>query len=130
MIDNFAGPYRFLSNFWPVPIQFEGMTYRSVEHAFQAAKTTDRVSRLMLMAAPTPEVARRIGSKIELRSDWEACRNDVLAGLLRQKFSLEPFRTYLLQTGDLELVDRESPNELGELLMQLRSEMRDTSLAG
>src|SRR5207247_1025063 len=35
-IDSFSGPYRFLSNFWPAEVEFEGIAYPSVEHAYQS----------------------------------------------------------------------------------------------
>ncbi len=38
IIDRFAGPYAFLSNFHPCRVTFYGMTFSSVEAAFQAAK--------------------------------------------------------------------------------------------
>jgi predicted NAD-dependent protein-ADP-ribosyltransferase YbiA (DUF1768 family) len=34
-IDKFEGEYRFLSNFYPQPVIFEGMLFPSVEHAYQ-----------------------------------------------------------------------------------------------
>lgn len=40
MISEFTGDYRFLSNFWPYDIPFEGTVFPSVEHAYQAAKVT------------------------------------------------------------------------------------------
>lgn len=41
VIDSFGGEYSFLSNFHKCKVEFEGMTYHSVEHAFQAAKNPD-----------------------------------------------------------------------------------------
>ena len=41
IIDSFRGEYGFLSNFNKSRVEFEGMTYPSVEHAFQAAKNPD-----------------------------------------------------------------------------------------
>lgn len=38
VIDRFTGPYAFLSNFHPCRVTFYGMTFPSVEAAFQAAK--------------------------------------------------------------------------------------------
>lgn len=40
-IDSFTGEYRFLSNFHPSSVFLDGDLYRSVEHAFQAAKCVD-----------------------------------------------------------------------------------------
>lgn len=44
-IDSFNGKYRFLSNFYPVKVKLDGVTYDSVEHAYQAAKTIDKEER-------------------------------------------------------------------------------------
>jgi len=41
----FSGDYRWLSNFYPVDIEFESEHYPSVEHAYQAAKTLDLKQR-------------------------------------------------------------------------------------
>ena len=41
VIDSFFGPYRFLSNFEPCTVEYDGMTYNCSEAAYQAAKTTD-----------------------------------------------------------------------------------------
>jgi len=47
MINEFQGQYRFLSNFWFLPngIEYEGKIYKTVEHAYQAAKFTDKKIR-------------------------------------------------------------------------------------
>ena len=46
IIDTFDGEFRFLSNFWPSKVHYDGMEYRSVEHAYQAAKALDKDERL------------------------------------------------------------------------------------
>lgn len=51
-IGSFTGPHRFLSNFWSVAIAFEGHSYRTVEHAFQAAKTFDEDERRRIRNEP------------------------------------------------------------------------------
>jgi len=40
MIDSFKGDFRFLSNFYPVNVDYEGIMYPTVEHAYVAAKNT------------------------------------------------------------------------------------------
>ena len=45
-IESFHDEYRFLSNFWPVLIDYEGIVYPTSEHAFQAAKTLIDEDRL------------------------------------------------------------------------------------
>ena len=41
MIAMFDGKYAFLSNFYPSPITFDGITFPTVENWFQAWKTED-----------------------------------------------------------------------------------------
>src|SRR5688500_4824754 len=38
VIDRFSGPNSFLSNFYPCRVTYAGLRFRTVEHAFQAAK--------------------------------------------------------------------------------------------
>ena len=42
MISSFRGKYRFLSNFFECPIEFDGMKYQNAESAFQAMKTLNK----------------------------------------------------------------------------------------
>lgn len=134
MIGPFKGEYRFLSNFYLCPpINMDGVEYISTEHAYQAAKTLDPGYRIRIRAAATCGDAKRLGSRAPLRADWESRKVLVMAGLLRQKFSREPLRGLLLQTGTEELVevnhwgdrfwgvcDDEGENWLGKLLMDTR----------
>jgi predicted NAD-dependent protein-ADP-ribosyltransferase YbiA (DUF1768 family) len=70
----FDGPHRFLSNFYkpPEPIEWEGVLYPTTEHAFQAAKTLDRVKRKEIAEASSPGMAKRLGRALRpIRPDWE-----------------------------------------------------------
>ena len=71
MINRFDGPYAFLSNFFFSPIEYEGITYPTVEHAFQAAKTLNPIERQAIADLPTPGAAKRAGRQVTLRKDWE-----------------------------------------------------------
>jgi hypothetical protein len=44
-IEVFTGPYFFLSNFAESPVEFDGVIYPTVEHAFAAAKTLESAER-------------------------------------------------------------------------------------
>ena len=72
MIDLFRDEYRFLSNFYKSPIVFESDTYPTVEHAFQAAKTSDPEERAAIRANANPVIAKRKGRRVTLRPDWES----------------------------------------------------------
>lgn len=65
-INTFNGDYRFLSNFYPAEVLFEGITWPSVEHAFQAAKTDDPAEKARILTAPRrSNLMRRITSPTE-----------------------------------------------------------------
>jgi ribA/ribD-fused uncharacterized protein len=136
-IDKFQGEHRWLSNFAVAEVVFEGATYSSVEHAYQAAKTILPAERREIQAAPTPGKARRLGQKVCLRPDWEDIKLDVMRDLLRQKFRIPEYRRMLLETGIQHLMENnhwhdtfwgvcegEGLNHLGRLLMDIREEIR------
>ena len=143
MINSFTGKYEFLSNFYPASVDFEDCTYPTVEHAYQAAKTLDAKEREEICVAPTPAKAKRLGQKVTLRPDWEKCKSYVMMQLVTQKFSTEPLRTMLLETGDKIIVEGnhwhdnfwgncqcddclniEGKNTLGKILMLVRHNLR------
>lgn len=146
-ITSFSGPHRFLSNFFPAEIEYGAATYRTVEHAYQAAKTEDPLQRQHVGMAPTPGQAKSRGRKVTMRPQWELVKIEVMRGLLRQKFQDPELRGKLLATADRQLIegntwgDRywgavftlypghpasvlEGENHLGKLLMEIREELR------
>ncbi|MGH7178930.1 MAG: NADAR family protein [Tepidisphaeraceae bacterium] len=140
-IEYFSGKYRFLSNFWPATVVFEGMTYPTVEHAYQAAKTSDREERKRIAAMATPEEAKRFGRGVEPSDDWGTRKFVVMEYCVRYKFTNHPdLAEQLLATGDAELEEGntwgdkvwgvylgQGENRLGKLLMKVRSELRNPS---
>ena len=140
-INSFEGPYRFLSNFYPAEIEFEGMTYPSVEHAYQAAKTLDTEVRKKIAAIPNPGDAKRMGRAQQVRADWEDVKFDVMEKCVRYKFTHHPdMKEKLLATGDAYLeegntwTDRiwgvyqgQGENRLGKILMKVRKELAQGS---
>ena len=138
-IDRFRGAHQFLSNFYESPIEFEGMEYRTVEHAFQAAKTLDTAERSKIAAAASPTAAKRAGRRVTLRDGWDDQREDIMYLLLRRKFSQPDLAAALLATGEADLIEGNDwgdrywgvskgsgQNRLGRLLMRIRDELRAT----
>lgn len=129
----FAGQYRFLSNFWEVPILFEGRVYPSVENAYQAAKTLDPKGREFYENV-SPRDAKRYGhSVMYTRKDWEQVKTSIMLELLQQKFRDLVLRQKLVETWPAELIEGNwwhdhvwgvcqgrGENRLGELLMYVR----------
>jgi N-glycosidase YbiA len=131
--------YHFLSNFFECDFTFMGVTYKSVEHFYQAAKANNAKSSQKIIDAKTPADCKKIGRKIVMRKDWEDIKIDVMRFALRLKFQDKVLQELLLETGDAELEEgnhwgdrfwgvdgsRYGQNWLGRLLMELRDDLRD-----
>lgn len=140
-IDSFRGAYRFLSNFFPAEVSYEGAIYPSVENAFQAAKCMSASERVVF-AVCNPAEAKRFGRRVRLRPDWEQVKLDIMRRLVTDKFARSSeLRRRLLATGDAELVEGNAwndtfwgvcrgngQNHLGRILMEVRDGLRDGSL--
>ena len=105
MITSFSGAYAFLSNFYPCEVMLDGEWYKSVEHAYQAAKTLNLEERRRIASMPTPGKAKRAGRAVKLRENWEQIKCQVMLQLLRQKFSDARLKELLLDTKDAELIE-------------------------
>lgn len=146
-IRGFSGAYRWLSNFVGHPGE------PTVEHMYQAAKVlvpdtewdslpADRKSAVreaftMIVKAPSPGEAKRLGKAANVRPDWDEVKLSVMRALLVKKFEREPFRSKLIATGDAEIIEDNhwgdtfwgvcrgsGENHLGRLLMEIRAELR------
>lgn len=140
-ITGFNGPNRFLSNFWPGMIEFEGLEYPSVEHAYQAAKSTDNNVRESIRKIIFPGEAKKMGASVVLRPDWDDVKLSIMRTLLRKKFYNPELKSMLLATGDANLVEGNywhdnfwgsctclgcgnvGMNHLGKLLMETRQNL-------
>jgi ribA/ribD-fused uncharacterized protein len=141
-IDSFRDENEFLSNFYLVDVEYEGLIYPSTEHAYQAAKSLeDKVRKTVRDAknsagAPDCGRAKKMGRKLTCRKDWEYVKRDVMLALLRKKFAQPKLRTELINTGRAKLVEGnwwgdtywgvckgKGKNWLGRLLMKVREEL-------
>ena len=134
-IHGFNGQYRFLSNFWPASINYEGIEYCTTESAYQASKTLDSTIRKHI-AGLSPGQAKRYAKTILLRQDWEFVKVGIMEQLLRLKFAIPELRQQLRMTGDAHLEETNhwgdrfwgvssgvGENVLGQLLMKIREEI-------
>ena len=137
-ITHFAGEYRWLSNFAPSEVRLDDVTYPTVEHAYQAAKTLDKEERLRVQVETNPNGAKAQGYRLTLRKDWEQVKLSVMYDLLLQKFSIAAYAEKLLATEDALLVEGNTWhdtywgvcegkgfNHLGQLLMMIRQYIRE-----
>jgi ribA/ribD-fused uncharacterized protein len=132
--------YGEFSNFSAHPVELDGVAWPTTEHYFQAQKFPGTPHAERIRAAKSPMIAARLGRSREhpLRADWETARENIMRAALRAKFTQHPnLRLLLLGTGDADLIEHTSNdrywadggdgtgrNRLGQLLMELRAELR------
>ena len=141
-ISSFRGKYEFLSNFYGCKVEFEGVSFPSAEHAFQAAKALDTDSRVAMAVCPSAKDAKHCGRRLPLREDWEQVKISVMKAVVRDKFARNisdtDIQKLLLDTGDAYLEEGNShgdrfwgtvkgkgQNWLGKILMEVRDEIRN-----
>lgn len=136
MIDNFRDAYAFLSNFYDVPVEYNGLCFCNSEAAFQAQKTVDETERVQFTNLDASN-AKRLGRIISLRDDWERVKIQVMYEVCYAKFIQNPrLAKWLIETGDEILVEGntwndkfwgvcngEGANNLGKILMAIRTEL-------
>lgn len=141
MIKQFIGEHRFLSNFYPVTIIFRGQKYPSVEHAYMSAKCDDPKWKMTCQSTDmSAGEIKRLGRNVDLVSDWEEIKDNVMRVCLFHKFSQTKFKDLLLATGDQLLFEGndwgdkywgidnktgEGLNKLGKLLMDIRADLKE-----
>ncbi|HMQ46994.1 MAG TPA: NADAR family protein [Saprospiraceae bacterium] len=141
MIRRFDKDYKWLSNFAPCTIVLHGITYPSVEHAYMSAKSND--VRWYLKCADDsikPGTIKKLSRGILLVSNWDSIKIEVMRGCLNQKFRQEPYRTLLLETGNVfiqegnfwgdtfwgvDLNTNTGENHLGKLIMEIREQLQN-----
>lgn len=139
MITSFKDDYEFLSNFYPCKITIAGYTFPSVENAYQAMKCAN-LSDYGQFVNIGPAEAKKLGRKVQLRSDWEQIKYNVMRQLLDLKFQDKVLLKMLQDTAPESIVegnywhdnywgicqcdkckDKIKYNHLGELLQRKRN---------
>jgi ribA/ribD-fused uncharacterized protein len=144
--------YRFLSNFYVgEPFTLAGLRwgpeddlaqFKTGEHAFQAMKALSEEDFKAIVDSPTPSEAKKLGRTCKTDiARWDSIRFDVMAAVVRSKFTLDREEGPLLlatghallmegtQWGDqvwgVDMLKEGWPgrNWLGTLLMARRAEL-------
>lgn len=136
IIPNFKMSHQFLSNFYPVTVEFEGIMWPSSEHAYQASKTVIPEERQRILELTAPQ-AKREAINLTLRPDWDKIKFMTL--ILESKFSNPEMRDLLLETDNAILVEGnwwhdefwgvnihtgKGLNWLGVILMRIRRDLQ------
>ena len=138
-----TGDYGCFSNFSRHPVFLKGKRWPTSEHFFQSQKFAGTEHEEEVRKAKKPSEAANIGRsrKLPLRRDWEGVKDRVMLEAVRAKFTQhQDLKAILLDTGDAKLVehterdsywgdggDGSGKNRLGQILMQVREELRATA---
>ena len=136
----FCCEYRWLSNFWPSKIKFDGYEYDSVEAAYHSAKNNSKEWKEFCAKNDSSSI-KKAGQEISLRDDWEDVKVDIMEKLIRLKFNdNQELKQKLLETGDMvieegnewgdvfwgvDLKTKEGKNILGKIIMKVREEIKN-----
>jgi len=140
----FRDEFSFLSNFcdFETPMLYAGLVYRTNEHFYQAMKFTDSGIRKDISVHTKKGLKRfvKMHSRF-IRDGWHSKKIAVMKYGLEYKFSTKnpSLRQKLIDTRNIELIeynwwndkfwgvslkDGEGENNLGEILMAIRSEIQ------
>lgn len=142
-IREFRDKYRFLSNFHACKVIYDNITFDSVEKAYQYSKCYKASDKAKILEAKTSKEAKAFGKLIKIRSDWDRVRVSIMLDLVTQKFSADPLRQMLLDTGDDAIIEENwwhdnlwgnctcdkcrtirGHNILGKIIMQVRDSLK------
>lgn len=129
--------YGFLSNFSNHPITVDGLRYPSTEHFYQAMKATNDEDHEKVRKARGCKQCKKVAHEIELRSDWEDVKYEIMKDALRYKVEQYDFiKQRLIESGTEELAedspydyiwglgaDGSGENLLGKAWMEVREEI-------
>lgn len=139
-------PYGAFSNLYRREVEFEGETFVTSEHAYQAGKARKPEVKKWLMAAPSPSLLAMAAHGLyywDVAPGWSTTKFDRMKNVLRAKFTQhDDLRELLLSTGEARLVESATVdnevnrtwgevngvgrNMLGKLLMEIRDELRSS----
>lgn len=139
-------PYGAFSNLYRRSIVFEGREFPTAEHAYQAGKPAKDIVRDWILSAPSPSLVAMAAHglyKWDIVPNWSQVKVERMRQVLRAKFTQhKDLKDLLLSTGSARLVEAAKTNNsvnrewgevngkglnrLGNLLMELRTELSAT----
>ena len=136
-INMFTNDYRFLSNFYPSKINYQGIRYPSTEHAYQASKVLNEKTKRTIAKLHTASMAKKYGAKVKLRKNWENIKDEIMFEILQIKFQKACLKRKLAATKNANLTEGnwwgdtywgvchgKGQNKLGKMLMKIRNKIK------
>lgn len=110
----FYGKNSPYSNFYYVEFDYKGYKVTSSEQAFMLEKALmfDKSMVERILSATNPAEIKKLGRKVKNFDEkkWNEVRYDIMVDILCAKFSIEPLKTELLNTG-IEFIVEASPTD-------------------
>ena len=110
----FYGKNSPYSNFYYVEFEYKGYKVTSSEQAFMLEKalTFDKSMVERILSTTNPAEIKKLGRKVKNFDEkkWNEVRYDIMVDILCAKFSIEPLKTELLNTG-IEFIVEASPTD-------------------
>ena len=129
-----------LSNFYPMEFKWHGVSFHSVEQAFQhvkASKHNDMHSADRIMDSKHAGIANKIGRDVRLDPRWNNDREGIMFNMLREKVrQCKEVRDELLRTGENDIIndapdsfwgigrDGKGRNVVGKMLFDIRRDSK------
>ncbi len=137
-IIGFKDGFAFLSNDYPVPVTYEGLSYPCASSAFLASKYADALRRAEIARMKLEKAKQKYGAEPG-NADWESRKIAIMDEIVRNKFLQHPdLSEQLANTGSRKLIAGgknggfwgvdlytwKGENMLGILLMNLRKDLK------
>jgi ribA/ribD-fused uncharacterized protein len=137
-INSFRGKYRFLSNFYEAPIEYNGILYKSTEYAYQCNKVKNKEDHDLILNELTPGRAKRLGANLPIKPEWnDQYKLKLMNNIVTIKFTTHlDLRKKLIETKDYTLIEGNTWNDtfwgvcngkgsnyLGLILMNIREKL-------
>lgn len=110
----FYGKNSPYSNFYYVEFEYKGYKVTSSEQAFMLEKALmfDKSMVERILSTTNPAEIKKLGRKVKNFDEkkWNEVRYDIMVDILCAKFSTEPLKTELLNTG-IEFIVEASPTD-------------------
>lgn len=136
-ITEFRGEFSWLSNFFPIKIEYDEIVYPSVENAYQAGKLINKKDREMFIDI-SPGKAKKLWRNYPTYNLTEEFRLNLMYQLLSIKFNQEPFKSLLIATDNCNIIEKnywgdmffgyclktnQGKNHLGQMIMNIREKL-------
>lgn len=140
-----TGEFGFLSNLYPVSVNFEGRFFPTAEHAYQFGKFRDLEVAEWVMKAPHPHLVAIVGHGLfawDITDNWAQKKVERMKKIVLAKFVQHiDLKNKLIETDNAKLIENSTmdnfwgcgpkgkgKNMLGRILMEIREKFQNEKM--